>query len=236
MCAPPAVVVCVRGSPPLERGGQKVYARYVRQGERNTSVPEDVDVKRNCAAHHEAGHIVIAAAQELRLRPEGLMVDLRGEGLARYCQPDESDPSRERVIIAMFAGFYAEKRFREERSYPAPSKDNLWDWCEARKVLCRLSCAPPRNSALTGEEYSKHPKVAPIQCKLENRSEHLVEQNWLAIKALATALLDKEWERLKPLKSGCTWSNETTAKYVAGEEVVSILGRYGIDAVCDPDC
>ena len=50
------------------------------------------------------------------------------------------------------------------------------------------------------------------------------------------ALLTKQWEPLKPLKSGCTWSHETTAKYVTGEEVVSILGRHGIAAVCDPDC
>jgi hypothetical protein len=61
-------------------------------------------------------------------------------------------------------------------------------------------------------------------------------QKWLVIKALATALLTKQWEPLKPLKSGCTWSHETTAKYVTGEEVVSILGRHGIAAVCDPDC
>jgi len=62
--------------------GQKVYYRYVRQGERNPSVPEDVDVKVECAAYHEAGHMVIAAVQQLSLRPEGLCVDPRGEGLA----------------------------------------------------------------------------------------------------------------------------------------------------------
>jgi len=34
-------------------------------------------------AHHEAGHIVVAAAQSLRLRPEGLSVDERGEDRIR---------------------------------------------------------------------------------------------------------------------------------------------------------
>ena len=68
----------------------------MRQGERNPSVPEDVDVKLKRAAHHEAGHMVIAAAQGLRLQSEGLMVDLHGDGRACYCkQPDGSDLSRE---------------------------------------------------------------------------------------------------------------------------------------------
>jgi hypothetical protein len=72
--------------------------------------------------------------------------------------------------------------------------------------------------------------------KLEDRLEHLIERHWLPIKALATALLAKDAEQLKPLKSGATWSHENTARYVIGEEAVSILGRYGIAAVCDPDC
>lgn len=45
---------------------------------------EDIEVKVKCSAHHEAGHIVIAAVQGLRLRSEGLMVDRTGEGLACY--------------------------------------------------------------------------------------------------------------------------------------------------------
>ena len=44
----------------------------------------------------------------------------------------------------------------------------------------------------------------------------IVEQHWFAIKELATALLAKDWQPLKPLKSEDKWSNETTAKYVVG--------------------
>jgi hypothetical protein len=204
-----------------------VYDRNVRQGETNPSVPEDLDMKLKCAAHHEAGHIVIAAAQELRLRPEGLMVDLFGDGLACYCkQPDESDVSRERVIVATWAGFRAEKRFREERSYPARSELDVIgspDRCEALKLL----------KELPGDYFTN-------ERKLDSRLEYLIERHWLPITALATALLAKDPEPLKPLKSGATWSQETstgtTARYVVGEEVVSILRRYGIAAVCDPNC
>jgi len=84
--------------------------------------------------------------------------------------------------------------------------------------------------------YFSNNNEATIQRRLENRSEQLIEQNWLAIKALAIDLLSEDPEPVKPLKSGCTWSNESTAKYLTGEEVVSKLGRYSIAAVCDPEC
>ena len=186
-------------------------------------MPEDVDVRVKCTAHHEAGHIVIAAAQELRLRSEGLMVDALGEGLACYCkQPDKSDLSRERVIVATLAGFRAEKRFREESSYPA--RDELevigsGDWREARTLLM----------GLPGEYFSNKRRLA-------DRLEHLIERHWLPIKALAAALLAKNPERVKPLKSGVPWALEKTAKYVIGQEVIGILAQHGIAAVCDPDC
>lgn len=207
----------------LSQAIAKVYDCYVRQGERSLSVPEDMDVKLECAAHHEAGHIVIAAAQELRLRPEGLMVDLCGDGLACYCnQPDESDVSRERVIVATWAGFRAEKRIREERSYPARDELEVIGSPDRREAVKLLKELP--GDYLTNER------------KLDNRLEYLIERHWLPITALATALLAKDPEPLKPLKSGVPWSHENTARYLVGEEAVSILGRYGIPAVCDPNC
>ena len=87
-------------------------------------MPEDLDVKMRRAAHHEAGHLVIAAVKELRLRPEGLSVDPLGEGLACYHkEPNGSDISRERIVVATFAGFYAEKLFCEEHGYPILAPD-----------------------------------------------------------------------------------------------------------------
>lgn len=60
-----------------------------------------VEVKLERAAHHESGHIVVAARLGLRLRPEGLNVDPAGEGLACcHKNPDNSDISKERVIVA----------------------------------------------------------------------------------------------------------------------------------------
>jgi hypothetical protein len=59
--------------------------------------------------------MVLAALGKWPLRPEGLMVDPQGWGLACYAkEPEESDVSREGVVLATFAGFKAENRFRAE--------------------------------------------------------------------------------------------------------------------------
>ena len=60
----------------------------------------DMDIEST--AHHEAGHIVVAAVQRLRLLPQGLGVDPQGEGLACYFkQPDASDLS----VVGQFERF-----------------------------------------------------------------------------------------------------------------------------------
>ena len=71
--------------------------------------------------------------------------------------------------------------------------------------------------------------------RLNNRLQDSIEQHWPAIEALAAALLEKDWEPLKHLKSGGLWSheNETIAKYLEGGDVVRILKQHGIAAVCD---
>jgi hypothetical protein len=184
---------------------------------------EDIDVNVESGARHESGHIVIAASQGLTLRAEGLMVDPFGWGLACYYKDrDESDQSREQIIVATLAGFAVEKRFREERSYPARdymdvtlNRDNV----EARTLLTPLA-----------GNYASH------EASLNNRLQDLIGKHWPVIEALAVELLAKEWEPLKPLKSGGKWSHEnaSTAKYVTGEEAVRILAQHRIAAVVDP--
>jgi hypothetical protein len=186
-------------------------------------MPEDVETRVQCGAHHEAGHIAIAAAQELRLRPEGIMVDLRGDGLACYYkEPDESAISRGRIIVATLAGFRAEKRFRAESSYAERDEMDVINSDDGRDARTLMTTLP-------GEYWSNHRK-------LESRLEDLIEQHWLAIKALARALLAKVPEPLRPLKSGGQWSHDTKARYVLGKEVVTILGEFGIVAVFGPNC
>jgi len=55
---------------------------------------ESVEVQITTAAYHEAGHIVVAAALGLPLRPEGIMIGEDGKGFACYWKdPDLTDSS-----------------------------------------------------------------------------------------------------------------------------------------------
>jgi hypothetical protein len=181
---------------------------------------ETISVNCECGAHHEPGHIVIAAVEGLPLKPEGLMVDPSGWGLACYHDaPEDSDSARERNLRAVLAGFAVEKRYREERHYPPREEMDLTfnrDNVVARTLLGKL-----------GGDYWSNDR------RLREQLDGLVEKHWLAIDALALALLRKTWESTKPLKSGGQWSapNETMAKYLPGEEAVRILAEHGIEVV-----
>lgn len=203
------------------------YNRNVKQAERSWPPPDPLDVKLESAAHHEAGHIVVAVAQGLKLRQEGIMVDSGGEGLACYCRkPDGSDILRERIIVATFAGFYAEMRFRHERGYAMADPEewfyNSCDGREARGLLSELAI-----------EHLSNGNVPATQLKLRGQSKERVEQHWAAVKSLATALLAKDYEAWRPLKSGMTLSSAKIARYLAGDEVVRMLAPHGLIAICD---
>ena len=72
-----------------------------------------------------------------------------------------------------------------------------------------------------------------VQPRLEQKSKHLVEQYWLVIEALATALLAKDPEPMRPLKTGEIWSHHPgPVRYMDGEEAVKILAQHGISAIC----
>ncbi len=185
-----------------------------------------VEMKTMYGAYHEAGHIVIAAVRGLTVRPDGLMVISNGDGLCVYCtQPDESDPSRVNVVVSSFAGYFAAKRFCEEHSCPNlldPLPQTSPDWKDARTVIATFS-----------EEYLAGEGPMAVLLRLEKESKHLVAQYWGAIEALAIALLAKDPEPMRPLKTGEVWSNETgPVRYMDGGEAVEILARHGIAATC----
>ena len=148
------------------------------------------------------------------------MVDPSGWGLACYHDAlEDSESARERNILAVLAGFAVEKRYREERRYP-PRED--MDFTLNRdNVVART-----RLGKLNGDYWTN-------DFRLREQLKGLIEKHWLATDALASALLRKNWETIRPLKSGDRWSdpNETMAKYLAGGEAVRILAEHGIEAV-----
>jgi hypothetical protein len=183
------------------------------------TVSAPISVNCECGARHEPGHIVIAAGQGLRLKPEGLMVDPSGWGLACYHDaPEDSDSARVKNIRAVLAGFAVEKRYREERGYPPREEMDVTlnrDNVVARTLLGKLD----------GDYWiNDH--------RLREQVNGLIEKHWLAIDALAVALLRQNWETIKPLKSGGRWAhpNETIAKYLSGKEAARILLEHEIEA------
>ena len=147
------------------------------------------------------------------------MVDPSGWGLACYHDaPGETDLARERNILAVLAGFAVEKRFREERRYPP--RDYMDVTLNRDNVVARTLL-----TELAGDYWEN-------ESRLRDQLDRLIEKHWLATKTLASALLAKDWEPIKPLKSGDRWSrrSETLAKYLGGEEAVRILAVHGIEA------
>ena len=176
------------------------------------------------AAHHEAGHIVIAAVSELRLRATGIILDAAAEGLACYCNdPKGSDAMRKRILAATFAGFYAEKRCREQYGLCPRQEDwlSMGDGWEANRLLMGISDENliEGSVAITGDEAKR-------------QSRKLVAENWPTIESVAKALLAKEWGPMPEFKSEDQWSKETTVKQLRGEEIVGILAQCDIRPVC----
>jgi hypothetical protein len=172
--------------------------------------------------------MVVASINGLRLRRERLMIDRRGWGLACYYrEPEDSDVWREAVVLASLAGFKAENELRRRFSYALRDQQEMidsCDWREARPLVAKFS---------EGRFVSDN--VGTLLRKFEDQAERLVVGCWPAIEDVAAALLQKEWEPLKPLNSGGLWSHpdERTAKYLPSSEVVIILQGHGILATCD---
>jgi hypothetical protein len=184
---------------------------------------ESVEVQITTAAYHEAGHIVVAAVLGLHLRPEGIMVGEDGKGFACYWkEPDLTDSSVEANVLASFAGFCAEKRLRSMRGLkPREYLGVIWstDWKEARVLESKFS-----------NGYLGDKSISAVNQQLEAKAEEIVVQYWPAIEEVAETLMTRNWEPKKVFASGTEWSQSANAKYLTGEELVSIFVKLGITA------
>ncbi len=198
-------------------------------GEQAAVKAEEMDTTIRIAVYHEAGHAVVAAALGIGLRAEGIMVGADARGLACICkEPDGTDASRERIILAMYSGAFAQKAFCQKHGYSFPEELGVilgGDATEARGIETKFSW-----------EYLGARSIPQVDAILQQESNQLVAAHWPAIEAVAEMLATRQWESLKPLKSGGEWSKASLAKYVSGEELVQILKRFNIDAVCVLEC
>jgi hypothetical protein len=152
---------------------------------------EDVETRIAIAAHHEAGHVAIAAVLGLRLRAEGIMVGQDAQGLACYCkQPDATAASVDVNVLASFAGCYAENCFRRLRGYQERDYQTIMgslDWIEARGIEGRFSW-----------EYLGDRTILMVHEVLEARASDLVEANWPVISRLARRCFARSGNRKIP--------------------------------------
>ena len=151
-------------------------------------------------------------------------IDCRGrKGFACYWkEPDLTDSSVEANVLASFAGFCAEKRLRSMRGFqPREYLGVIWstDWKEARALEAKFSNA-----------YLGDKSIPAVHEELEAKADEIVAQYWPAIEKVAKILLARNWEQKKAFESGTEWSESANAKYITGEELVTVFVGLGIAA------
>ena len=98
------------------------------------------------------------------------------------------------------------------------------DHVQSREIATKLST-----------EYLAGQPLATVYMRLRNESKRLVDLQWHVIGAMAAALLAKKPQPMRPLKTGEPWIYSTASvRYLDGEEIVQILARHGITAICKP--
>jgi len=171
------------------------------------------------SAYHEAGHVVIGAAEKIPLRKDGIRIDQKGAGFSHYKAMKLSgasnigpDPEREKAIRSTQAGYAAQSRYHLrffDRLPPAGSSHDE-DYI----------------NGLLEEMYDGRQQFFDAKNKLAAETEQLVDQHWQAIEAVAQTLLKKEWKS-QALPSGeRRWSTQLWEKKMDGYEVVALLKQF----------
>jgi hypothetical protein len=191
----------------------------------------DIDDKYiSSAAYHEAGHIVVAAVQQMPMRNFGVRMDSLGCGKAFYWRrvPDGSrnnvgsDVERERTILSTSAGYIAQKCF-----YGDTVTDDIDKYMEFS-----ANADTSLVIELLQEMYSGNQALwFQARKQLWDQSVQLVDKHWKAIDTLAQSLLKREWEpRQKSTDADGQWSVDNREKWLQGVEIVHILEPFGINA------
>jgi len=170
-------------------------------------------------AYHEAGHMVVAAAQGIKLRTHGIHVDGKGRGISYYenlgASGQGSSRERTQTIISLFAGLIAQQEFLPGCSSLCASDD-----IEKAEALLRTLVSPKAPDL--DEELAK------LRRRLYEESKASVTQFSVAIEGLAKALLQRPFTRRQSDEPEKRWSTCVEEKQIDGEGVACILSRFGI--------
>ena len=174
------------------------------------------------AAYHEAGHAVAAAALGFPFRTSGIHIDRDGKGATLIVRPSRElsrpfshlQASQTRMVIVLFAGLLAQKKFRSDSSNNSAADDELkvQQYLEAIYRMDKTSESIARNY-------------------LRQEADRLVHEFWYAITTIAEALWAKE----------CTtrtldWDSALALeKTIGASEIIDILKEWKISCSVD-DC
>ncbi len=163
-------------------------------------------------AYHEAGHQVAAAAGGLPLLPEGILIYERADaskalsGYACYREGDFGEIShRDAVLTALIAGMRAQDREFPETAPHSSDENKLNDLLE-------------------------HCGFVPTLERVNELCQQLLNQNWGAIEALATALLERPWEEVDEKERSCGAGRK---KQLDGKSIATILETHGVSVGAD---
>jgi hypothetical protein len=132
---------------------------------------------RAIAAHHEAGHAVVAHMLGCTVRRVAIGDD-SGSTEVRYGRGEQA---KERAILVTLAGPYAQKRFDQRSDWRGRSHTGVSSGCDFDIVTDLIHTMHGKGKV--AEAYWRY---------VEARAEQLVNQHWDRIEPLAEALLQRK--------------------------------------------
>ena len=152
-------------------------------------------------AYHEAGHVVIAGAVGLDLKPLGIVIREVAEdvtdGIASYW---EDTAEWEKVLLALCAGEMAQ--------------------------LKQFPCSWTRGSQPDIQKFSKIVNNHLGHNRFREQVASLLEIHWSAVTSIALALMEGPWIIVEPTEH----PKAKRKKHLDGSTLVPILRRHGITA------
>jgi hypothetical protein len=159
------------------------------------------------SAYHEAGHVVVASALGLDLRPRGIVIyEVQNvtDGLACYW---EDTAETEEVLQALRAGQMAQMR-----RFP---KSDTWGSMPDIQQFATIYHAQFGPNGLGDMNMKINGLVNGLLCK-----------HWSAIEAVAKASVDSDWIAVDSTEHPMA----IRKKHLSGEALVPILAAHGISA------
>jgi hypothetical protein len=170
-------------------------------------------------AYHEAGHIVVAAVQGMRISRHGVRIDNAGLGISYYetrkpkrISTAPCAATREQTIIAAKAGLMAQQKF-----HPDCSIEGAWD--DDIRINELLD-------EIRSEEEFPFLEVEYTRALIDTyrEAQRLVKLHWPAIELLGRSLWNQEEIPFALDQPNPEWTKKGKERLLLGYPVAEILG------------